>query len=119
YYVWVIADNNSALVQTNTSNDFAVSAQALSVQSATTVDVQPLNVSLGSSSVAPGGSLMVSWQIRNNGTGTAGTSNSQVRITTSNASNGYGNSTNNVGSAQPTGSIAAGATVSQSTTVTV
>ncbi|MBI4429586.1 MAG: peptidoglycan DD-metalloendopeptidase family protein [Ignavibacteriales bacterium] len=63
--------------------------------------------------------MLVSWQIRNNGTGSAGTSNSQVRITTSNASNGYGNSTNNVGSAQATGTIGAGATINQSTTVTV
>jgi hypothetical protein len=86
---------------------------------ATTVDVQPLNVTIGSSSVTAGGSLLVSWQIRNNGTGTASTSNSQVRITTSNAAGGYGNSSNNVGSAQATGTIAAGATISQSTTVTV
>jgi hypothetical protein len=84
-----------------------------------TVDVQPLNVTLGSSSATAGASLLVSWQIRNNGTGTASTSNSQVRITTSNAAGGYGNSSNNVGSAQATGTIAAGATISQSTTVTV
>ena len=86
---------------------------------AATVDVQPLNVTLGSSSVVAGGSLSVSWQIRNNGTGAASTSNSQVRITTSNAAGGYGTSSNNVGSAQATGTIGAGATINQSTTVTV
>jgi hypothetical protein len=90
---------------------------SVTVAAATTVDVQPLNVTLGSSSVVPGGSLAVNWQIRNNGTGAAATSNSQVRITTS--ATGYGSSTNNVGSAQATGAIAAGGTVSQSATVTV
>src|SRR5205085_2680470 len=91
YYVWVIADNSipASLSQSNVANDFAVAAQALTVQATGTVDVQPINISLGSSTVTPGGSLSVSWQIRNNGTTTAGTSNSQVRITTSNASNGY------------------------------
>ena len=84
-----------------------------------TVDVQPLNVTRGSSSVAPGASLAVSWQIRNNGTASAATSQSQVRITASNASNGYGNSGNNVGSAVATGTIGAGATINQNTTVTV
>ena len=118
YYMWISADNNTALVQSNTSNDFAVSA-SFAVTAPTTVDVEPLNVTRGSSSVVAGGSLSVSWQIRNNGTGTAGTSNSQVRITTSNASNGYGNSTNNVGSPQATGSIGGGATINQNTTVTV
>ena len=59
-------------------------------QASGTVDVQPLNVTLGARSVLAGGSLSVSWQIRNNGTGAAGTSNSQVRITTSNAAGGYG-----------------------------
>jgi RHS repeat-associated protein len=84
-----------------------------------TVDVQPLSVTLGSSSVVAGGSLSVSWQIKNNGTTSAGTSNSQVRITTSNATSGWGDSTNNVGTAQATGTIGAGVTINQSTTVTV
>ena len=116
YYVWVIADNNSNLTQSDTSNDFAVSS-AFTVTVATTVDVQPLNVTLGSSSVAAGGSLSVSWQIRNNGTATAGTSNSQVRVTNSSASSG--SPSNNVGAAQATGSIGAGLTINQSTTITV
>ncbi len=71
----------------------------------------------GSSSVVAGGSLSVAWQIRNNGTGTAATSYSQVRIT--NSSTSWGSPTNNVGSAQATGSIAEGSTIVQSTTVTV
>ena len=82
-----------------------------------TVDVQPLNVTPGSSSVAPGGSLYVSWQIRNNGTAAAGSSYSQVRITTSSSS--YGNSANNVGGGVATGTIGAGATINQNETVTV
>jgi len=118
YYVWVIADNNSDLSQSTTSNDFAVSS-AFTVIAPTTIDVEPRNVSRGSDSVVAGGSLGVGWQIRNNGTGTAGTSYSQVRITTSNASNGYGSSSDNVGSAHPTGSIPAGASITQNTTVTV
>ena len=86
-------------------------------QSFGTVDVQPLNVTRGSSTVAPGASLSVSWQIRNNGSSAAASSQSQVRITSSGSS--YGNSANNVGSAVATGTIAAGATINQSTTVTV
>ena len=84
---------------------------------AQTVDVQPLNVTLSSYSVTAGGSVTVNWQIRNNGTGTASSSYSQVRITTSSTS--YGALSNNVGSEQATGSIGAGATVNQSETVTV
>ena len=80
------------------------------------VDVEPLAVSLSSSSVASGGSLIVDWQVRNNGTGPAGTSTSQVRISASNST--YGNSSNNVGSPQATGSIGAGATINQNETVT-
>ena len=82
-----------------------------------TVDVQPLNVTPGSGSVTPGGSLYVSWQIRNNGSSSAGSSYSQVRITTSSSS--YGSSANNVGSGVATGTIGAGATINQNETVTV
>ena len=82
-----------------------------------TVDVQPLNVTSSPSSVAPGASLSVSWQIRNNGTTSAASSYSQVRITTSSSS--YGSSANNVGSGVATGTIGAGATINQSETVTV
>ena len=115
YYVWVVADNTSVLSQTNTSNDFAVSS-SFTVTAPTTVDIQPLNVNRSPSSVVAGGSLGVSWQIRNNGTGTASSSYSQVRITTSSSS--YGNSSNNVGSPKSTGSIGPGSTISQSTSVT-
>ncbi|MBE0541397.1 MAG: immunoglobulin domain-containing protein [Verrucomicrobia bacterium] len=114
YYVWVVADNTSLLTQTDYNNDFAVSA---SFTVSGTVDVQPLNVTRGSSSVAPGASLSVSWQIRNNGSSSAGSSFSQVRISSS-ASNSGGPAAN-VGSAVATGTIAAGATINQNTTVTV
>ena len=119
YYVWVIADNDSYLSQTNINNDEAVSATALTVTAAATVDVQPLNVTLGASSVLAGGSLSVSWQIRNNGTGAAGTSNSQVRITTSNAAGGYGSKSNDVGSELTDRHYRRGSHDHQSTTVTV
>ena len=116
YYVWVIADNTSLLTQTTVANDEAVSS-SFTVASAGTVDVQPLSVTPGSGSVAPGGSLYVSWQIRNNGTATASSSYSQVRITSSSSS--YGSSANNVGSGVATGTIGAGATINQNETVTV
>ena len=118
YFVWVVADNTGLLTQTNTSNDFAVSA-ALTVTAAGTVDVEPFNVTLSSNSVTAGGSLTVHWLIQNNGTTAAGSSNSQVRITTTNTANGFGSPANNVGSAQPTGTISAGASVNQSATVAV
>ncbi len=116
YYVWVIADNTRLLTQTSVATDEAVSS-SFTVTSAGTVDVQPLNVTPGSGSVAPGGSLYVSWQILNNGTATAASSYSQVRITTSSSS--YGSSANNVGSGVATGTIGAGATINQNETVTV
>ncbi|VAW79593.1 hypothetical protein MNBD_GAMMA15-1201 [hydrothermal vent metagenome] len=85
---------------------------------AATVDIQPLNVRLSSSRVVPGGTLKVSWKIRNNGAAAAASSNSQVRIT--NSPTGYGSKANNVGSAQATGTIAAnGGVLNQSATVTV
>ncbi len=84
-----------------------------------TIDLQPLNVTLSSYSVTPGASVTVNWWIRNNGTGTAGTSNSQVRITASGGSNGYGDASNDIGSSEPAGSISAAATISQSETVTI
>ena len=116
YYAWVIADNSNPgqLIQTDVANDFAVSAP-FTVSSASTVDVEPIEVSLSSGSVEPGGQLTVSWRIRNNGTGTAGTSNSQVRFTSSASS--YGGPGNNFGAAQPTGSIGPGQNEEQDVTV--
>jgi hypothetical protein len=93
-----------------------VASIGLDLVSSGTVDVQPLDVTRNPNSVAPGASLSVSWKIRNNGTATAPTSRTQVRITTSNSS--WGNGNNNVGSPLATSTISAGATIDQSTTVT-
>ena len=79
----------------------------------TTVDVQPLNIKLSKTRVTTGDSLGIVWEIRNNGTLTAGSSYSQVRLTTSNAANGYGDATNNVGNPMATGTIAPGAKISR------
>src|SRR5579862_1055826 len=80
-------------------------------------DLIPKNISLGSSSVAPGGSLFVSWTLLNQGAGAANSaSTTEVRITTSPTS--YGNSSNNV-AAVSTSALAAGASASQSATITM
>ncbi len=115
YYVWVLADNTSLLDQSNVNNDYAASAAFTLPGGA--VDVQPLNVTRSPSSVAPGESLSIDWQIRNNGTAAADSSQSQVRITSSSSSGG--GPANNVGSPVATGVIAAGATINQNTSIIV
>ena len=119
YYVWVVADNATTptFTQTNTANDFQVAASALTVTAAGTIDILPQNITLSPSSAATGSSIAVNWQIKNNGTITAPSSNSQVRISSS--STYHGGSAANVGSLQPTGSITAATAVNQSATVTV
>ena len=85
---------------------------------ASKADLKPTNINIGSLTSTPGGLLTVSWSLSNVGTDAANSSSStQVRITQSSSS--YGNSSNNVGSAVFTAALAAGASVSQSATVTV
>ena len=115
YYVWIIADNTTTANQgSNTGNDEKPSA-AFTVAAAANSDLTPTNISLGSTSVAPGGSLPVSWTILNQGSGTASASSTEVRITTSPSS--YGNSSENQ-AAVSTPALAAGASSPQSTTLT-
>lgn len=116
YYLWVVADTGGALTQSNTAND-AVASVPLVVTPPGTVDVQPLNVALSSSNVAPGAAVMATWQIRNNGTISAPSSVSQLRLTTSSTS--AGSATNDVGVPQSTGAINAGGIIGQTTTVIV
>lgn len=71
---------------------------------AQSVDVQPIDITRNPSSIAPGGSLSVTWKIRNNGTGTAASSNTQERISSSSSSSG--GSSSNVGTSVSTGTIA-------------
>ena len=81
YYVWVIADNYSAITnQSNTTNDLQHSS-AFTVQAASS-DLIPQDISTSSTTLAPGASFTASWTLANVGTGGANaTSTTVVRIT--------------------------------------
>src|SRR5256885_12682767 len=79
YYVWVIADNTSLLTQTDVNNDYAVSA-SFRDRNSTRLNSSHL-VTSNPVFCLPDDLLSVTWQIRNNGTTTASSSYSQVRIT--------------------------------------
>src|SRR5207245_978332 len=87
YYVWVIADNFSSVTnQSSTSNDEAHSV-AFTVAAVTQSDLLPQNVTLGSTSVAPGASLSVNWLLTNQGTAAANSiSTTELRINQSSTS---------------------------------
>src|SRR5438067_376261 len=77
-------------------------------------DLIPTNITLGSSSVTPGGSLSVSWSILNQGSAAANsTSTTELRITSSSTSAA---GTNLAGVS--TSALGAGASQSESTTLT-
>jgi hypothetical protein len=82
-------------------------------------DVRPANVQIKASTAPAGGSVEVSWELHNIGLGTAASSQTQVRITDSNSSNGFGLPRNNVGSGVPTGTILSQSHVKQSAMVQV
>ena len=116
YYLWIIASGGTVKIsESNLTNNHAVST-ALTVAPPGTVDVQPSNIALSSTSVAPGASVTATWLVRNNANAPALGSNSQLRLTTSNAANGFGSAANNVGAPLNTGSIAAGASITQART---
>src|SRR5207244_413758 len=78
-------------------------------------DLIPTNIALGSSSVAPGGSLSVNWSILNQGSAAANsTSTTEVRITASSTSAA---GTNLVGVS--TSALAANASQSENANLTV
>src|SRR5437868_4790309 len=75
YYVWVIADNNSTAGQTGSTanNDILLAGGILTVTSAaaSSPDLVIQNISYSPSSVTAGGSVSVSWTLRNQGSGAA------------------------------------------------
>src|SRR5205823_1846042 len=87
YYVWVIADNFSSVTnQSNTGNDAGHSV-AFTVAAPAQSDLLPTNISLSSTTVAPGASLPVSWTLLNQGSGAANaTSTTELRINQSTSS---------------------------------
>jgi murein DD-endopeptidase MepM/ murein hydrolase activator NlpD len=114
YDVWVIADNfTNVHNQSDTTNDaqhIAFTVAASTAQS----DLKPTNLSLGSTTVAPGASLSVSWLLANLGPGAAdGTSTTELRINQSSTSFA---GTNLAG--VNTAALAGGTSASQSTTLT-
>jgi len=84
-----------------------------SVSSAQTPHLVIQGISFSPASVSPGGSVVVSWTVKNQGSGTASASTTVVRITSS-SSSAAGTNLAQVS----TGSLAAGQSVTQSATVT-
>ena len=70
YFVWILADNFSNVTnQTNTSNDLQRSGAFTVTASPTQSDLIPTNITLGSTTVAPGAPLSVNWSLLNQGSG--------------------------------------------------
>src|SRR5262245_38083198 len=79
-------------------------------------DLIPTNNTLGSTSLAPGASLPVSWTLLNQGSGAANSSSTtELRITSSPTS--FGSSSDNLLGIS-TSALGAGASVAQSATLT-
>jgi hypothetical protein len=112
YNAYVIVDNNSEVTQSNTSNDFG-SAVPFTVQAATTpADLLPQNVTVTPSSVAAGGTITVSYTVRNQGGTNAPASHTKIQIKNS----------SNVQVTAPvfsTSAISAGSSVNESHAVTI
>jgi uncharacterized protein (TIGR03437 family) len=124
YYIWAVSDILSAITQTDANNDFLVSS-ALTVTGgggggggATLPDLIPQNLSLSPSSVAAGGTLTVSFTIKNQGTATAAATTTRLRLGTSGTSSSSSNTVATLADIA-TPSLAAGATQSFSQAVTI
>jgi hypothetical protein len=78
-------------------------------------DLVVQGIGFSPASVAQGGSVAVNWTLKNQGTGTANASSTEVRITSSSSS--YGSSANNVGAVSAS-SLSANGSVAQNVTVT-
>ncbi|HXS51449.1 MAG TPA: CARDB domain-containing protein [Usitatibacter sp.] len=113
YYVCVIADDYGTSGQSSTvaANDIQV-AGPFTVQARVAVapDLLPQSISVSSDPVAPNGSVAISWNLVNQGSGTASPSTTAVRIESSNSCA----PSSQVSVATP--SLASGQSVSQSTT---
>ncbi len=80
YYVWVILDVDSAIGQSDESNDKANRQIAVI---AATPELVPLNLSANPSNVEAGGAMTVSITVHNEGTATASSSTTNIRLSSS------------------------------------
>jgi hypothetical protein len=87
YYVWIIADNviSGAIGQSNYADDEQHSV-AFTVSPPPLPNLIPQNISLSTTTVAPGGSLTVNWTLANNGSGSSPGTVTGVRINQSTTS---------------------------------
>ena len=120
YDVWVVADNEVSPTgnqgPNNTANDYQL-AGSFTVPAPTSYsDLKPVSLSLGSSSVAAGGSLAVYWTMLNQGPGSAPATTTGIRITPH--STGSGGPSDTVADAS-TQALSSGQSAAQSDTITV
>ncbi|MBW8873877.1 MAG: hypothetical protein JF614_02850, partial [Acidobacteria bacterium] len=115
YHIWVILDNFSAIQQSNTSNDFG--STTISVSTAPQLpDLVPQNISVSPASVAAGGGTTVFFTVRNQGSGSAGSTTTRLRLSTSPSGPSLSDP---VLADVSTPSIAPGSSVSQNAAVTI
>lgn len=114
YYTRAYAINSAGTAYADNVVSFVTFA------SETAVDVEPVDVSLSTTRVAPGASVPVAWQVRNNGTGTIDNATTRVWVSVSNAPGGHLGGSGSLGDfgAQFTGPITGGGGVSQNLTIT-
>ena len=109
YYIWVVADNGGVLTQSNYANDYAHSLGFTVTVTAALPDILPQNISLSSSTVTAGGTLTVTFDIHNQGTGNAAATTTRLRLNQSSTTTSAGDTS--LGDVS-TPSISAGGTAS-------
>jgi len=112
YNVFVIVDNNSEVTQSNTTNDLSA-AVPFTVQAAgTPADLLPQSIAVTPATVTAGGTITVSYTVRNQGGTNAPASHTKIQI----------KNPSNVEVAAPvfsTSAINVGSSVNESRTVTI
>ena len=115
YFVWILADNFSNVTnQTNTSNDLQHSVSFTVTGSPTQSDLIPTNITLGSTTVAPGAPLSVNWSLLNQGPGAANSSSTTVVRINQSSTSAAGSNLDTEGTA----ALGAGASASQNSVLT-
>jgi trimeric autotransporter adhesin len=80
YNAYVIVDNNSEVTQSNTSNDFSAAVPFTVQAAATLADLLPQNVTVTPSTVTAGGTITVSYTVKNQGGTNAPASHTKIQI---------------------------------------
>jgi hypothetical protein len=115
-YAWDVAACSSASVADTTTNcPNRAANRTFTVSASGQPDLTPQNITVSPNPVAPGGSVTVSWNLKNQGTAAAAASTTGIRILSSNttATCSGASTIASVGAS----SLAAGASVAQTATV--